>query len=72
MLMETDGRNSEMYININQSYLLCNSDTVLTELAFDDIHRLEPSSANTLLQLIVVRLVITHFTASAVLCLLSS
>ena len=53
MLMETDGRNSEMYININQSYLLCNSDTVLTELAFDDIHRLEPSRANTLLQLIV-------------------
>lgn len=53
MLMETDGRNSEMYININQSYLLCNSDTVLTELAYDDIHRLEPSYANTLLQLIV-------------------
>ena len=53
MLMETDGRNSEMYININQSYLLCNSDTVLTELAYDDIHRLEPGCANSLLQLIV-------------------
>ena len=53
MLMETDGRNSEMYIKINQTYSLRSSDSVLTELAYDDINRFEPSNANALLQVII-------------------
>lgn len=50
MLMETDANNTEVYIKISKSYQLKSSDSVLTELGYDDINRLETPTANCLLQ----------------------
>ena len=50
MLMETDANNSEVYIKISKSYQLKSSDSVLTELGYDDIAKLDTSVANNLLQ----------------------
>ena len=41
MLMETDANNSEVYIKISKSYQLKSSDSVLTELGYDDIAKLD-------------------------------
>ena len=50
MLMETDANYSEVYIKISKNYQLKSSDSVLTELGYDDINRLETPIANCLLQ----------------------
>lgn len=50
MLMETDANNSEVYIKISKSYQLKSSDSVLTELGYDDIAKLDTAVANNLLQ----------------------
>ena len=50
MLMETDANYSEVYIKISKNYQLKSSDSVLTELGYDDINRLETPVANCLLQ----------------------
>ena len=48
--METDANYSEVYIKISKNYQLKSSDSVLTELGYDDINRLETPIANCLLQ----------------------
>ena len=53
MLMETDANNSEVYIKISKSYQLKSSDSVLTELGYDDIAKLDTAVANSLLQTLI-------------------
>ena len=53
MLMETDANNSEVYIKISKSYQLKSSDSVLTELGYDDIAKLDTPVANSLLQTLI-------------------
>lgn len=53
MLMETDGANKETYIKINQTYKLKSSDSILTELGYDDFSKLDRSVANSLLQIFI-------------------
>ena len=53
MLMETDASYSEVYIKISKSYQLKSSDSVLTELGYDDVNRLDTPVANCLLQTLI-------------------
>lgn len=50
MLMETDANNSEVYIKISKSYQLKSSDSVLTELGYDDINKLDAKIGNQLIR----------------------
>ena len=53
MLMETDNHNKEKYIKINQTYTLKSSDSILTELGYDDFSKLDNTIANSLLQIFI-------------------
>lgn len=53
MIMETDGHNKETYIKIDQSYSLKSSDSILTELGYDDFGKLDRTVANSLLQIFI-------------------
>ena len=53
MVMETDANNSEVYFKINKNYQLKSSDSVLTELGYDDISRLDRNVANNLVQTLI-------------------
>ena len=53
MVMETDANNSEVYFKINKNYQLKSSDSVLTELGYDDISRLDRNVANNLVHTLI-------------------
>ena len=55
MLMETDNHNKEKYIKINQTYTLKSSDSILTELGYDDFSKLDNTIANSLLQIYIAQ-----------------
>ena len=53
MDMETDSHNKEIYIRINQNYKLKTSDSLLTELNYDNFNRLDRSVAEALIKLFI-------------------
>lgn len=61
MIMETDGHNKETYIKIDQSYSLKSSDSILTELGYDDFGKLDRTVANSLLQIFIAAYLIVYF-----------
>lgn len=58
MIMETDSQNKETYIKITQSYTLKSSDSILTELGYDDFSKLDRTVANSLLQVFIAAFVL--------------
>lgn len=53
MVMETDANNSEVYLKLTKPYQLKSSDSVLTELGYDDINKLDKATANALIQMFI-------------------